>query len=36
MKSIGQTARFCYADVNCQVKIKWVDNPEDFLNLFMI
>ena len=36
IKSIGHTAKFCYADINCRMKIKWGDNSEEFLNLFMI
>ena len=30
IKSIGHTAKFCYADINYQANIKWVDNYEDF------
>ena len=30
IKSIGHTAKFYYADINCQVKIKWGDNAEEF------
>ena len=30
IKSIGRTAKFCYADINCQMKIKWGDNSEEF------
>ena len=30
IKSIGHTAKFCYADINCQMKIKWEDNSEEF------
>ena len=31
IKSIGHTAKFRYADINCQIKIKWADNSEAFL-----
>ena len=30
IKSIGHTAKFCCADINCQMKIKWGDNSEEF------
>ena len=30
IKSIGHTAKFCYADINCRMKIKWGDNSEEF------
>ena len=30
IKSIGHTVKFCYADINCRMKNKWVDNSEDF------
>ena len=30
IKSIAHTAKFCYADINCQMKIKWGDNSEEF------
>ena len=32
IKPIGYSVKFCfcYADVNCQMKIKWADNSEDF------
>ena len=30
IKSIGHTTKFCYADVNCRMKIKWEDNSEGF------
>ena len=29
IKSIGHTAKFCYADINCRMKIKWGDNSEE-------
>ena len=28
IKSIGHTAKFCYADINCRMKIRWGDNSE--------
>ena len=30
IKSIGHTAKFCYADLNCRMKITWGDNSEEF------
>ena len=30
IKSIGHAAKFCYADINCRMKIKWTDISEDF------
>ena len=30
IKSIGHTVKFCYADINCRMKIKWRDNSEEF------
>ena len=30
IKSIGHTAKFCYADINCRMKIKWGDNSVEF------
>ena len=34
IKSIGHTAKFCYVDINCRMKIKWGDNSEEFLESF--
>ena len=31
IKSIGHIAKFCYADINCRMKIKRGDNSEEFL-----
>ena len=30
IKSVCYTAKFCYADINCWMKIKWRDNSEEF------
>ena len=30
IKSIGHTAEFCYVDINCQMKMKYGDNSEEF------
>ena len=30
IKSIGHTAKFCYADINCRMIIKWGNNSEEF------
>ena len=30
LASDNQNANFCYADVNCRLKIRWNDNQEDF------
>ena len=30
INAIGHTAKFCYADINCRMKIKWGDNSEEF------
>ena len=30
IKSIGHTAKFCCAVINCRMKIKWGDNSEEF------
>ena len=35
IKSIGHTAKFCYADINCRMKIKWADNSEDFFGTLL-
>ena len=29
-KSTGHAAKFCCADINCQMKIIWADNSEYF------
>ena len=30
IKSNGDTAKFCNADINCRMKIKWEDKSEEF------
>ena len=32
LASDNQNANFCYADVNCRLKIRWNDNQEDFFD----
>ena len=32
LASDNQNANFCYADVNCSLKIRWNDNQEDFFD----
>ena len=32
LASDNQNANFCYADVNCGLKIHWNDNQEDFFD----
>ena len=33
IKSIGHIAEFCHGDINCQMKITWVDNFVNFVVL---
>ena len=32
LASDNQNANFCYADVNYRLKIRWIDNQEDFFD----
>ena len=32
LASDNQNAKFCYADVNFRLKIRWNDNQEDFFD----
>ena len=32
LASDNQNTNFCYADVNCRLKIRWNDNQEDFFD----
>ena len=34
IKSICHTAKFCYADINCRMEIKWGDNSKEFSGSF--
>ena len=32
LASDNRNTNFCYADVNCRLKIRWNDNQEDFFD----